>query len=203
VFASSIGGNNGFALVGVYSGLLVGLTILLLSNGPFRESKVEINSVKLLSLISIIILIGTIIYPYRQPSLFLQSSPISIGGHTVLVDSGRASEIKELRQCLVQSGLMGNITLDFTGNFTAGLIFALGSQSPKNLLGTVWGYDGSESLMQETIRGLPISESSTLLLFDSQHKEERLSAAERLTGSLRKSLRVVCSTSTWEIRLWN
>jgi hypothetical protein len=202
VFASAIGGNNGFAVVGVYSGLLVDLTIFLLSNVPFRQSEMKSNSVMLLYLLSIIVIIGTILYSYRQPSLFVQGSPISIGGHTVLIDSARATEMMELRQCLVQNELMGKITLDFTGNFAAGLIFVLGSQSPKNLLGTVWGYDGSELLMQETIRGLPSFESTKLLLFDKEQKEERLSAAERITGSSRNSLNVVCSTSTWEIRRW-
>jgi hypothetical protein len=194
--APALGGNNGFALVGMYLGPLIAFSAVLFSREwPRGEGRLRVIFSLLMVLVSIAI--TAVESPYRQLSLRAQTESIPVGTGTLMLDSARSRTVMELRNCLGDNDLEGAVVLDFTTNFSAGLIYLLGQKTPDNILGTVWRYDGSEILMRDTVGRIPPTNATIVLLTQTASEVERLASARRIFEDKLVSVFPVCSSGEW------
>ena len=144
-FAPIVGGNTGFLSAGIYATpfAMLLITFALSQNAKFPELGMKLVA----SVAALTLSIGGITNPYRQPSLLVQNSSISVASGTLQLDQKRSLEITTLRACIEKSKLNGAIAIDLSSGFSTGLIFLLGLSHLPNVIGTPWGYEGSAALM--------------------------------------------------------
>lgn len=196
--APAIGGNNGFELVGMYLGPLIAISAALLSREWLGgEGRLRVTFSLVMVLVSIAI--TAVESPYRQLSLRAQTESIPVATGTLMLDPARSRTVMELRNCLGDNDLGGAVGLDFTTNFSAGLIYLLGLKTPDNILGTIWLYDGAEILMQKSVDRLSPNQVQIALLTQSVSESERLASARRLFEDRGASVVPVCSSGEWQI----
>jgi len=144
-FAPIVGGNTGFLSAGIYA---TPFAMLLITFALSQHAKFPELGMKLVASVAALTLsIGGITNPYRQPSLLVQSSSISVASGTLQLDQKRSLEITTLRECIDKSKLTGDTAIDLSSGFSTGLIFLLGLSHLPNVIGTPWGYEGSAALM--------------------------------------------------------
>jgi hypothetical protein len=199
----SVGSNNGFSLVGVYAGFSLGLILFVLTISIPKGQIAPHLSLAVSTVLITLITLSSIYFPYRQPPLYLQTTPVKISSGVLYMDQERADQVSLLAQCLEREGLNDNLMLDYTVHFSPGLVFALGNPTPPNLLGSVWGFKGSEKIMERTVSELELGED-ILVLFAKDSLSVQSGVAYRLLDlPPNTNVRAACSSKDFEIWSWS
>lgn len=158
-FVFAFGSGNGiieqsrFAVVG----FLVAIFVLLLDiRGALRPTMIWVPIFLTVIIMLVVTLADGHRAPYRMQSMANQTQEITLndtGQSKVRVDSETAEIFQGLRDLLERSGYeAGDPIVGLVWRWNATWPYALGAEVPPGLMPTLWGYENSPALLDDTVR---------------------------------------------------